>query len=167
MLLCLQNFIAYLDLGTAMSTQSMDRWASTGTVPEHLSGMCPYLQSTMLQWLCSQLYDACLMCGVEYMTVIRLFACRHVQCAHDTCMCAADTISLVGETPYFATGDLSKYGQGSKVIQAAYVTPSATDCKIVCTASGPVATCILRELNNTFCACKHNVNNHHCVGVSC
>ena len=131
-----------------MSTQSMDRWASTGTAPEHLSGMCPYMQSTMLQCLCPQSYSACLMCGVQYITVIRLFACRHVQSARDTRMCAADTISLIGETPYFATGDLSKYGHGSKVIQAASVISFGADCKLVCKAFGPVATCILHELKN-------------------
>jgi len=83
------------------------------------------------------------MSGVEYMNVMILFACKHVQYAHDTRMCAAETISLIGETPYFADGDLSKYGHGSKVIQAASVIPLAADCNFVWKAFGPVATCRL------------------------
>ena len=33
----MQKFVAYLDYGSGMSVEAMERWASTGTVPEDIS----------------------------------------------------------------------------------------------------------------------------------
>ena len=89
---CLQDFIAFYDTGCGMTFQTLQNWAKWRSLPAEDAGMIHKQCMWCKQRLCSG-HDAQLFCILYH----------------------AGSAGAAGVSPYFADGNLSCFGMGSKV----------------------------------------------------